>query len=328
MSTSNMPEATATTTIGKTTATKNYKNIVIAALSVALVSTGGYMAYQKSQSSETITQQQAALSTASIEKSELQSSFDASLARLDSMETVTNSIKSELADKNNEIANAKKEIRSILNKKDASAAELKKARTLIASLNSKIEGMEAEIARLTTDNQLLGEQKQALIVENEKINQELAQTKEVKQQLEKKVDVGSTLYASNFVITPVDVRKNGKEKKSDKAKKVDKMMVTFDVNNRIVQPGTTDLYVLVIGPDGQPVTSPATTGSFTTREDGEKSYTAKVPVELETAQTKNVSFSFNPGNKFQTGQYTIQIYQNGFLIGKGTRALKKGGLFS
>ena len=62
-------------------------------------------------------------------------------------------------DKNTEIANAKKEIRQILNKKkEATASELKKTKNLIASPNSKISGMEEEIARLTKDNQILGEE--------------------------------------------------------------------------------------------------------------------------------------------------------------------------
>ena len=45
-------------------------------------------------------------------------------------------------------------------------------------------------------------------------------------------------------------------------------------------------------------------------------------------QKKNVEFAFTPADKFQLGTYTIQIYQNGFKIGEGTRELKKGGLFS
>ncbi len=323
MSNTNMPVATPETTPVK----KNYKNAIIAALSVALVSTGGYMAYQKNQSTGTINQQKTELATLSTEKSELQSSFDASLARLDSMETVTTGLKSELNDKNTEIANAKKEIRQILNKKEATASELKKAKNLIASLNSKISGMEEEIARLTKDNQILGEEKQALIAENGKINQELTSTREIKQQLEKKVDVASTLHASNINITPLNVRRNGKEKESSVAKRVDKMLVSFDVDNRIIQNGSTDLYVLVIGPDGQPVTAQGEAGTFNTREEGAKPYTAKVPVEMETSKTKNVAFSFEP-SKFQKGEYKIQIYQNGFLIGQGTRQLKKGGLFS
>ncbi len=87
--------------------------------------------------------------------------------------------------------------------------------------------------------------------------------------------------------------------------------------------------MIVIGPDGKPVSSGSqASGSFTTREDGNKIYTAKLPVSLETAKTKNVSFSFVPGENFKIGDYKIQIFQNGFLIGQGTRTLKKGGLFS
>lgn len=321
---SNMPASAPEVTIP---AKRNYKNAVIAALSVALVGTGAYMTYEKNRSGDTISRQQTEINGIAAQKSELQSNFDASLARLDSMETVTSGLKTELAEKNDEIAKAKKEIRQILNKKDATAVELKKARTMIESLNTKITGMEAEIARLTQDNQQLTEQKMALIAENEKVNQELTSTKEVKQQLEKKVDIASTLHASNINITPLNVRKSGKEIQSSNAKKIDKMVVSFDLSNRIIQPGTTDLYVLVIGPDGQPVTAAGEAGTFDTREEGQKPYTAKVPVEMETSKTKNVAFSFEP-NKFQKGEYKIQIYQNGFLIGQGTRSLKKGGLFS
>jgi hypothetical protein len=91
----------------------------------------------------------------------------------------------------------------------------------------------------------------------------------------------------------------------------------------------TDVYVCVTGPDGKPISvEKLGSGTFTTREDGDKAFTAKVPVDLETAKQKNVEFAFVPGQNFQQGNYTIQIYQNGFKIGEGTRMLKKGGLFS
>ena len=90
----------------------------------------------------------------------------------------------------------------------------------------------------------------------------------------------------------------------------------------------TDVYVCVIGPDGKPVSEQTlNSGTFTTREEGDKAFTAKLPVDIETAKKKSVQFSFAPGN-FQQGDYKIEIYQNGFLIGQGTRALRKGGLFS
>ena len=306
---------------------KTFKNAIIGGMAVVLVALGGYTIYDKSNNTKTIEQQETKIAAVTEEKSGVQASFDASLARLDSMATVTNSLQSQLADKNSEIAKDKEEIRKILNNKNATVKELARAKTLIAGLNEKIAGMEQEVARLTTENQTLTQDKVALIADKEKLTQDLTATTTKKVELEQKVDVASTLNASNIVITPVNVKRNGKEKISSTAKRVDKMVVSFDVANRIAQAGATDIYVLVIGPDGKPITT-TETASFTTREEGDKSYTAKLPVEFETAKTKNVNFSFVPGTSFQKGNYKIQIYQNGFLIGEGTKELKKGGLFS
>lgn len=321
-----MTETNFPTPTAQSAPAKNSKNIVIGVLATALVAVSGYLVYAKNQSSQTIQQQEGQIAKVSTEKSELQNSFDASLARLDSMSTVNTGLESKLAERNEEITKVKAEIRSILNKKNATAAELGRAKTLIASLNEKITSLEQDVARLTMENQFLNNDKVVLTQEKEKLTQDLATTTTVKQELEKKVDVASTLNASNIVITPINVKSNGKEKVSTTAKRVDKFVVSFDVMNRIAQTGKTDIYVLVIGPDGQAINTGSET--FNIREEGDKPFTAKVPVDLETAKVKNVEFAFVPGSSFKQGNYTVMIYQNGFLIGQGTRELKKGGLFS
>ena len=326
MSTSNSPLTTTTESQVQKTGNSTIKNAIIGGLSVVLVSLGGYMYYDKTNSTKTIQQQETKIATVIDEKSNVQASFDASLARLDSMATVTTGLQGQLADKNSEIAKDKEEIRKILNNKNATVKELARAKTLISGLNEKIAGMEQEVARLTTENQGLTADKVALIADKEKLTQDLTTTTTAKVELEKKVDVASTLNASNIVITPYNIKRNGREKVSSTAKRVDKLVVSFDVANRIAQSGTTDVYVVVMGPDGKALSTG--TEMFTTREEGDKSFTAKLPVELETAKTKNVAFTFAPGTSFQKGNYKIQIYQNGFLIGESTRELKKGGLFS
>jgi septal ring factor EnvC (AmiA/AmiB activator) len=302
------------------------KNAIIGVLAAGVLGMGGYMVYDNNKTTETIQTQQTQIAKVSDEKSDIQVSFDASLARLDSMTSANSGLNSQLTAKNDEITKVKAEIRTILNKKNATASELARAKTLIGSLNDKITGLEQDVARLTQENEGLNNDKVVLTQEKEKLTTDLTATTEIKTNLEKKVDVASTLNASNIVITPVNIKKNGKEKVSSTAKRVDKLLVSFDVDNRIAEPGATDVYVVVIGPDGNPVS--AGTETFTTREDGDKSYTAKLPVEIETAKRKNVEFAFAPGSNFQQGSYKIMIYQNGFLIGQGVRELKKGGLFS
>lgn len=325
MSTSNYPSATVETNRPR----KDYRNFIIGILAVALVFTGTMLIVNKNRSGETIQHQQTEIATVTDQKSEIQKSFDASLARLDSMTTLNNNLQGKLTTSNQEIAKTKAEIRKILNNKNATAAELAKARNLIAGLNDKISSMEQQVAQLTQDNQALTQDKVVLTQEKEKLNQDLTATTATKDSLVQKVDVASTLNASNIIVTPIDVKGSGKEKVTSTAKRVNKLVISFDVNNRIAQAGSTDVFVCVIGPDGKPISNSAlNSGTFTTREEGDKAFTAKLPVEIETAKKKNVEFSFDPGTHFQQGNYTVQIYQNGFLIGEGTRELKKGGLFS
>jgi regulator of replication initiation timing len=306
---------------------KNLKNLIIGILAAGVLILAGFLIFNYSSSSKTIQSDQQEIAKATSEKSDIQTSFDASLARLDSMSTVNTNMNTELAGKDAEIAKMKTEIRSILNKKNASASELAHARNLIAKLNGQITDLQQQVALLTTENDSLKVERTALIHNNQTLTRNLDSTNVIKTSLEKKVDVASTLNASNITITPVKVKSNGREKVKTSAKSVDKLIVSFDVNNRIVDPGTKDVYVVVMGPDGQPVINTPNAGTFTTREDGDKSYTAKLPVDLETSKTKKVEFSFAPGSHFKQGNYTIKIYQNGFLIGQGTRELKKGGIF-
>jgi len=325
MNTSNYP----TTLPDDQAPRKNSKNVTIVVLAIAFAGTWGYLLINNNKTGHVIQQNQTQIAQAIDEKGTLQRNFDESLVRLDSMKGVSFTMQGKLADNNKDIAKRKAEIRNILNKKNATTEELAKAKELIGQLNDKIGNMEQEVARLTQDNQSLNQDKVVLTADKEKLTGDLSATTIVKEDLEKKVDIASTLNASNIAITPVSVKSNGKEKVTTTSKRVNKLVITFDVNNRIAQPGTTDVYVCITGPDGKNMTAEALgSGTFTTRTEGDKPFTAKLSVELETAKTKNVQFAFTPGDNFQKGNYTIQIYQNGFKIGEGVRELKKGGLFS
>lgn len=329
MSTTNYPSAADSTTPRKDPNRKEYKGAVIGILAVALLGTWGYLLYDKNKTSETIQTQQTQIEKISDDKSEIQRNFDASLARLDSLTGHNNELEGKLTAQTSEIGKLKTEIRSILNKRNATASELKRAQGLIAELNSKISGLEEEVTRLTNENQQLTVEKTQLTAEKETLTRNLDSTTQIKEAQAKTIDVGSTLYASNIAITPINEKSGGKEKVTTTAKRVDKLVISFDVDNRIAQNGATDVYVAITGPDGKPVTVEALgSGTFTTREEGDKFYTAKVPVEMEAGKRKPVQFSWRPNSNFQRGDYKIEIYHNGFKIGQGTRSLKKGGIFS
>lgn len=325
MSTSNYPSATPQNQAPK----KDSKNLIIALLALGILGTWGYFLWDKNNNDQKMTQLQSQYVAVDSSKNELQKSFDAALTRLDSLTGYNNEIEGKLTERNSEIAKLKKDIRSILNKKNLSDAEKRKAQALIGELNDKIANLEQEVARLTQENQVLTQEKAAVTVERDTYRAQKDTLETVKKGLEDKVGVASTLNAYSIAITPVNEKGNGKEKITSTAKRVDKLVISFDVDNRIAPTGQTEVYVSITGPDGKPVTVEALgSGTFTTREEGEKFYTAKIPVDIETAKKKHVEFAWKQNSRFQTGDYKIEIYHNGFKIGEGVKSLKKGGLFS
>jgi phage shock protein A len=322
MTNTNYPSASPTTTPQRSS---NSKNIVIGLLAVALLGSWAYFLMKINRSDKEILSKSEEGVHYMSQRDSLESLYKFTLDKYDSVTVANNDLSGKLTTKQTEISKLKAEINSILKKKNATSSELARAKTLIDELNSQIETLQAENARLTGENQTLTTEKAQLIVEKDTLTANLNTTQAEKKVLENTVDVGSTFSASNISIIPVNEKNGGKEKETTTAKKVDKLVVSFDVENRIAKSGPADMYILVTAPDGKVID--ATGGTFTTREEGDKTFTSKLTVPYEQGKRQNVQLPLVQ-DKFQTGDYKIQVYHNGFKIGEGVRTLKKGGLFS
>ena len=301
------------------------RNVLIGLLAVGLLGTWGYVLYDKNKTTQEIQVKSAEVTTATSARDSVQTIYNEALTRLDSLVGTNNNLTSELGDRQSEIVKLKNEINRIMRNRNASQADLQRARTLIGQLNGKISNLEMEVARLMGENQQLATSNTVLTTEKAQLQTDLQTTTTQKDELAAKVDVGSTFSASNIAIKGIDEKGNGKEKETDKAKKVNKLVVSFDVENRIAPSGPADMYVIVTGPDGQVINNPSMgSGMLSTRADGEKQFTHKASIEYEQGTRKTVSFPLRQ-DKFQVGNYKIEVYQNGFKIAEGTRSLKKSG---
>jgi predicted nuclease with TOPRIM domain len=305
----------------------NTKNILIGVLAAGLLGTWGYFLYDKNQSDEKIQVTQTQANTAMSSRDSVQLLYNDALTRLDSITGNNNNLQGQLGERQSDITKLKNEINSILRKRNATAAELSRAKSLISTLNGKIANLEQEVARLTGENQQLASNNTQLTAEKQVLETNLQTTTAEKDELASTVDVASTFSASNIAIKPVNEKKNGKEKETTTAKRVDKLVVSFDVENRVARSGPADLYVFVTNPAGQVVSDPSMgSGTLTTRTDGDRQFTYKSTLNYDQGTRKSVQIPLRQ-NDFQTGNYKIEIYQNGFKIAEGVRSLKKGGLF-
>ena len=88
------------------------------------------------------------------------------------------------------------------------------------------------------------------------------------------------------------------------------------------------MFVSITAPDGTPVAVEALgSGRFVTRDGIEKLFTKKVQVKYIQGEKQTVTVEWKQNSEFQTGNYKIEVYNNGFKIGEGVRSFKKGGLF-
>ena len=312
---------------------KDNRKVIYGVLIAALIGTWGYIFYDKSQTKEQVMQLETKISNIDSARVAIQQDFMNVSSKADSLTKDNLQLQGELAEKSTDIQRLKSDIGSILKKKNATASELSQAKIMIGELNGKIDGLFAEIeklkgenSQLTNANQQLNTEKTQLTADKQGLEQNLNTTKVEKKQLEEKVDVASTLHASNIGITAIRVKGAGKEKETSTAKRADLIRISFVIDeNRITPSGTKDFYVVVTGADGAVITEGT---NFTAREEGSKSYTSKVTVNYEQNKIIPVSFDWKQTDRFKEGSYKIEIYNNGFKIGQGTKTLKKGGLFS
>lgn len=294
------------------------KNWIIGILALALVGTWAYLLIDQQSKQDTIQRQQADITSLDGAKVRLQQAFDESLTRLDSLGSLNDSLKKDLGGLQQDIFAKKAEIRKILKDRNAKQADLEKARLLIADLNDRILNLDAEVARLTGENKKLFIDNAQLQQEKSELEQDLGKTKVEKEALASEVDKGSTFIASNIQVRPIDERRSGKERSTTNAKRVDKLVVSFDVENRIASSGPTPITLIVTTPDGQVIN--AGENAFETRDDGKRSFTAQMEVNYTKGSKQNVEYPVR--GSFAGGNYKIEIYQNGFKIGEAERPLK------
>ena len=312
---------------------KDNRKLIYGILIVALIGTWGYIIYDKSKTKETVTLLQTKIVNVDSARNAIQLEYNVVSSKADSLTQNNVQLQGELADKSSAIQKLKGSINNILKKKDATDAELAQAKQMIGELNGKVDGLFVEIDKLkgenkqlNTANQQLNTEKTQLTADKKDLEQNLSTTKTEKKQLEDKVDVATTLHASSIGIAAIKVSSNGKEKETTTAKRANLIRIAFNLDeNRVTPTGTKDIYVIVTGPDGKVVSEG---GTFTTREEGTKSFTSKVSVNYEIGKVTPVSFDCRQNDKYTEGDYKIEIYNNGFKIGQGTKTLKKGGLFS
>lgn len=329
----NFPEAEKTPTTERTSTSRRantIRGVLLGVMAAALIGTWVYIIWDKNNTRESLAQKDNLITTTSTERDELQKELADATMRYDMLKTSNSKKDSAITAKDREIDEKTQRIQSLLSKANASERELGQARSLIASLRGDIEGYKNQIEMLEGQKVQLAQEKMVVTQERDRVIRDFDSAKVVIREKEDIIDVGSTLHASNFNIVGINEKSGGKEKVTDKAKRVDKLRVSFDLDENMITPsGNKEIYIVITAPDGNTIAVESLgSGTFNTREGEEKMFTQKLDVNYVQNTRQTVSFDWKHESDFATGNYKIEVYNNGFKVGEGYRPLKKGGLFS
>ncbi len=192
------------------------------------------------------------------------------------------------------------------------------------NLEGQLKKRDEEIAQLKTDNQTLFTETTTLKERQNKLTDTISTIAKTNRDLSDKVTVASRLQANNIKVAIIT--KKNKEKEDDKeefkAKRVDKVKVTFSLARNDVSPKESKaIYMRILEPDGAALYNLSTGGGTFTVDGQESFYTQKQDVVYDNSR-QPVEFTYAKGADYKKGIHTVELYEGGALMGKTTFTLK------
>lgn len=228
-----------------------------------------------------------------------------------------------------EAAMAELEEQKIKLKRSANFAwsKVKKLEQVKSQYEQLLRLQDDELMRLRPANDSLMKEldvKNLAIVEKEN---EISTLSSEKDELSSQVELAQILAADKFKIAYLDKKERLKQWEKVgtplfKAKSVVKLRVDFKLMpNKVALVENKEVYLQIKDPSGSTVYDLALGSGEFEFEGGQEYYTAKNDVLYDT-KGKQVTFVYQKGSPYTAGNYKINVYCEGHLIGSGKFALK------
>ena len=299
---------------------KNNKIGLIIGFFAILVGTNGFQIWKNMSDTKTLTTEKDAVIKAKVQDN------TKLIASLDSVGTIINTQIAEIE----KLGGNADSLKTIVAQLEADKASLRRQVSSVVVLKRSIEEYKEIIAQKDTEIDQIKAEREKLFEENKGLKDEkvkmidsLAAIVNIKQQLDKQVAVAAILRAEKIQISAID--KKGKEIVGEeiKAKKIDKLKVSFVLgDNKVAKIETKTVYIRLQGPDGATIYNESTGGGTVTMDGKEITYTAKQDVLFDNNKPA-LTFIYSKGNPFAIGRNSVEVYCEDTKIGEGSFIVKK-----
>jgi len=209
--------------------------------------------------------------------------------------------------------------------------------SLLAEANLKLEEQRRQIARLIDEKQdaevlkqrydemrrikdeylqriiELEEENRRLKFEVTELSVALDQKTSEAQNLKGKVDVASKLSVSSLAVEPLSVRGENRTRPTDKARRTDRLSITFTIEeNQIAPKGERTAYLRIFNPQGFVMADVGQVKKFLTARGDEIPYSRSLRFDFDGSRTsRNVTWE---QEVFSPGDYKVEVYIDGDVV--------------
>ena len=233
-----------------------------------------------------------------------------------------------------EIVAQKQKIEKLINKNNVTQEELMEAKKIMGTLSKTIlKNYKKKVIVLEDEKLNLLSEKDKIVIEvsklKDKVNdldEKIIKEKKISERKDQLITYASKLSLSNFKLNSFKVRSSGKEIQTDKAYRIDRIKVNFDINENILAPsGQKILFMVIKNPKSETVTfSNRPSGVFFVNNK-KNFFSDKVEINYTNGKEQTLEFVWD-NEDFSRGDYVMEVYektkQGAFLIGKVTKTLK------
>lgn len=210
-------------------------------------------------------------------------------------------------------------------------SKIKDYETFLAAKDDDIRKLKEENGVLVTKNQTLETEKQQVIVENAALKTEKEElsttlTKTVddfttkNNDLKRQVTLASAMKAINVQVTALSSKGKERDGGEYKARRIDQLKVSFIMpSNPVAAQNNKDIYVRVLDANGAVVENG--NGGIVQVDGKEIGYSFKQSVPFEN-NDQRVDLVSGKGASYTKGKYSVELYSEGFKIGKGAFEVK------
>lgn len=302
---------------------------------VILLAVIGFLAYSNISKARQLDQTVTELEESENLRQELETQYNTALADLDAQKTTNQELNAMIDQQKAELEQQKNRIAELLRNKgklDKARVEIENLKSQASAYLAQIDKLKAENEALAGENSMLSQQKDSLnanlqnkVAENEALSSAKAQLVSEKDALTSKVNIASVIKMKQVTAVGQKVKGSGKVKDENAAKSIDQIKVCFTtLDNSVTKAGVEKFYVRIINPRGETLAiEDMGSGMITNKKTGEEVRFTQVE-ELDYANEEVQScMIWAPTNaSFMSGDYTVEVYNKGYLAGTGTLKLK------